>query len=152
MRLIEFKDWNTIFTDQHLRAFISGIDQYIGVIHALQYHRHMTKKRSNASIFLVWTLSLISGVTVTLLSNTQANVALISLVSLLNIIHTVPCLLLMVVYFKIFRAAHSSSERARRNSAVRDVLITLIIKVLMVLITVLTSSYSYISAQLVNTR
>ena len=36
-----------------------------------------------------------------------------------TIVHTVPVLLLSVIYAKIFTAAHNSSERARRNSAVR---------------------------------
>ena len=100
---------------------MSGIDQYIGVIHALQYHRHMTRKRSNLSVALAWTFSLLAAVTITLLLNLQANLALISL---LNVVHTVPCLLLTVIYCKIFRAAHTSSERARRNSAVRKAVIT----------------------------
>ena len=36
-----------------------------------------------------------------------------------TIVHTLPVLLLTVIYAKIFTAAHNSSERARRNSAVR---------------------------------
>ena len=41
------------------------------------------------------------------------------IIIVLNIVHTIPVILLSIIYSKIFRAAHTSSERTRRNSAVR---------------------------------
>ena len=96
------------------------MEQYVGVIYALQYHRHITRRRSNFFIALAWLLSLLSAVIMTLLINIPADIIVLTI---LNIIHTVPSLLLLIIYLKIFRAAHSSSERARRNSAVRWVVI-----------------------------
>ena len=88
----------------------------MGVIHALQYHRHITRRRSNASIALAWILSILTAIIMTVLINIQADIVVIAI---LNTIHTVPSLLLVVIYLRIFRAAHTSSERARRNSSVR---------------------------------
>ena len=56
----------------------------------------------------------------TVLINIQAEIIVLIV---LNIIHTVPSLLLVIIYLKIFRAAHTSSERARRNSAMRLVVL-----------------------------
>ena len=92
------------------------MEQYVGVIYALQYHRHITRKRSNFSIALAWLLSILSAAIMTVLTNIQADVIVLTV---LNLIHTAPSLLLALIYLRIFRAAHSSSERARRNSAVR---------------------------------
>jgi len=98
-----------------LSTLLIGMEKYVGVIHALQYHRHITRKRSNFSIALAWLLSILSAIIMTVLINIQAEIIVLIV---LNIIHTVPSLLLVIIYLKIFRAAHTSSERARRNSAV----------------------------------
>ena len=61
------------------------MEQYVGVIYALQYHRHITRKRSNLSIALAWLLSILSASLMTALINLQARYsqALLSLAELL---------------------------------------------------------------------
>ena len=77
-----------------------------------------------------WSLSLLVSILQTLYGNIPQHLdhsdddspdvvtVSVCLVSV-TIVHTVPILLLSIIYAKIFRAAHNSSERARRNSAVR---------------------------------
>jgi len=109
-----------------LSTLCTGIDQYIGVCHPLHYHRHMTRLRSNYSLGTAWSLSLLVSILQSLdpdLVTTDGDqapdvVAVTVCLASVTIVHTVPVLLLSVIYTKIFTAAHNSSERARRNSAV----------------------------------
>ena len=68
----------------------------------------------------MWSLSVGVSVLVTAMSTLDKDMVTdtVMLVAT-NLVHTLPTLLLAIIYTKIFRAAHTSSERARRNSAVR---------------------------------
>ena len=76
----------------------------------------------NISLFvaLVWVTSLILSLALTAGIKLQPEIIadVVILVSV-NFTHTLPVILLSIIYTKIFNAAHTNSERARRNSAVR---------------------------------
>ena len=69
----------------------------------------------------VWSISLALSILLTASTNiTEEDMINDSIIMIIiNIVHTLPIILLAIIYSKIFRAAHTSSERARRNSAVR---------------------------------
>ena len=140
---LDKEQWNYFcLINFHRAVDILGIDQYIGVCHPLHYHHHMTKLRANFSIGkywesilvwpeinelkyllgFVWCLSVVMSGVLTLCVQLGPGVEIISdvvIIIVLNIVHTIPVILLSIIYSKIFRAAHTSSERTRRNSAVR---------------------------------
>lgn len=103
-----------------LSTLCIGADQYIAIIHPLNYHRLLTRARANSLLAGVWVISLGAGAGAGL----QLDVARLhtwavaaSLTSLV-LTHTLPCFALTVIYLQVYQAAHTNSARTRRNSAV----------------------------------